>query len=82
MYTLLWCIYYDLAGKNISLEGRHLVLTLLASISNRMIVMALQEELRCWLSLQTTSAQTVNTVVVWDVRQDEHHCQLLSLVGL
>ena len=32
MRTLLWCIYYDIAGKNISLEGRHLVLTLLASI--------------------------------------------------
>ena len=31
MCTLLWCIYYDLARKNISLEGRHLVLTLLAS---------------------------------------------------
>ena len=32
MCTLLWLIYYDLAGKNISLEGQHLVLTLLASI--------------------------------------------------
>ena len=31
MCTLLWCIYYDLARKNISLEGRHLVLTQLAS---------------------------------------------------
>ena len=31
MHTLLQCIYYDLAGKDISLEGRHLVLTLLAS---------------------------------------------------
>ena len=27
MHTLLWCIYYDLLGKNISLKGRHLVLT-------------------------------------------------------
>ena len=32
MHTLLQCIYYDLAGENISLEGRHLVLTLLANI--------------------------------------------------
>ena len=31
MRTLLWYIYYDLAGKSISLEGRHLVLILLAS---------------------------------------------------
>ena len=32
MRTLLWCICYDLSGNNISLEGRHLVLTLLGSI--------------------------------------------------
>ena len=32
MRTMLQCIYYDLAGKNISLEGWHLVLTLLASL--------------------------------------------------
>ena len=31
MRTLLWCIYDDLARKNISLEGRHLVLILLVS---------------------------------------------------
>ena len=33
MRTLLQCIYYDLAGKNIGSEGRHLELTLLASIN-------------------------------------------------
>ena len=32
MGTFLQGIYYDLSGKNISLEGRHLVWTLLASI--------------------------------------------------
>ena len=30
MRTLLWCIYYDPAGKNIGLEGRPLVSALLA----------------------------------------------------
>ena len=37
MHTLLWCIYDDLSGKNISLEGQHLVLTLLASNIKRHI---------------------------------------------
>ena len=31
MRTFLSCTYYDLAGKNISMEGRRLVLTLFAS---------------------------------------------------
>ena len=32
MCTFLLVHLYDLSGKNISMEGRHLVLTLLASI--------------------------------------------------
>ena len=31
-------------------------------MSDRVIAMGLQEERRCWLKLQTTSAQIVNTV--------------------
>ena len=35
MRTLLYCIYYDGAGENISLVRRHLVLRLLASSYNK-----------------------------------------------
>ena len=32
-------------------------------MSDRVIVMRAQEKMRCWVNLQTTSAQGVNTVV-------------------
>ena len=35
MCTLRYCIYYDPAGENVGLEGRRLMLTLLASPSSK-----------------------------------------------
>ena len=41
MRTLHCCIYYDSVGKNVGLEGRRSVLTLLASRSSGLIIKCL-----------------------------------------
>ena len=46
MRTLLYCTCYDPPGKNIALEGRNLVLTLLAS--RKLIWESLQIEIHPW----------------------------------
>ena len=62
--TLLLCIYYDLAGKNISLEGRHFVLTLLASLGITLQLLMtrriIQEHSNCKVTKQSLLSQRNN----------------------
>ena len=59
MRTLLWCIYYDPAGKNIGLEGRPLVSALLAG---RYLLDTFCRFLRwCFMMLISNFLQSLNS---------------------